>query len=120
LPKADTEVNRTLYFYEGDRIQIDQNEIAPDHGIRLEAQKEITVTAGVESVHLLLLQGRPIDEPVAQQGPFVMNTEGEIQKAMQEYRLTQFGGWPWPHPDNVHPKEKGRFAKYPDGELVEK
>jgi hypothetical protein len=48
-----------------------------------------------------------------------MNTQMEIQQAMEEYRLTQFGGWPWPHADNVHPREKGRFAKYPDGEVVE-
>ena len=44
----------------------------------------------------------------------------EIQKVMEEYRLTQFGGWPWPHPDNVHDKDRGRFALYPDGKLVEK
>ena len=69
---------------------------------------------------MLLLQGNPIEEPVAKYGPFVMNTDEEIQKAMQEYQLTQFGGWPWPHTDHVHPKDKGRFAKYPDGTLVEK
>jgi len=39
---------------------------------------------------------------------------------MKDYGLTQFGGWPWPHLDHVHDKEKGRFAKYPDGTLVEK
>ena len=31
------------------------------------------------------LQGIPIDEPVAQHGPFVMNTSGEIKKAIQDY-----------------------------------
>jgi hypothetical protein len=44
-----------------------------------------------------------------------MNTEEEIGQAMKEYRLTNFGGWPWPYPDNVHPRENGRFALYPDG-----
>jgi len=120
LPKTDIEVNRTLYFYEGDTIQIDGTTIIPDHGILLDAAKETTITAGNSQAHLLLLQGRPIAEPVVKYGPFVMNSEKEIESAMHEYRLNQFGGWPWRHPDNVHDKEKGRFAKYPDGTLVEK
>lgn len=120
LPRANTQVNRTLYFYEGDTIEINSEKISPDHGIRLNAEVEITLNAGQKSSHLLMLQGRPINEPVVQHGPFVMNTEEEIHNAMQEYRLTQFGGWPWQHPDNVHPKLRGRFAKYPDGTTVEK
>ena len=35
-------------------------------------------------------------------------------------RLTQFGGWPWRYPDHVHETNRGRFAKYPDGTIVEK
>lgn len=120
LPKADVGVNRTLYFYEGDQIIIGENTITPNHGMLLDAGEETVVRAGSESAHLLMLQGRPINEPVAQHGPFVMNTDEEIESAMQEYRLTQFGGWPWQHADNVHDKEKGRFAKFPNGKLIEK
>jgi redox-sensitive bicupin YhaK (pirin superfamily) len=120
LPKSDTEVTRTLYFYEGDTIEIAGSAVLPNHGIKLDATKEVTVTAGNSQVHLLVLQGKPINEPVVKYGPFVMNTEAEIQAAMQEYKLTQFGGWPWRYPDYVHDKDKGRFAKYPDGTLVEK
>ncbi len=63
----------------------------------------------------MLLQGRPIDEPVAQYGPFVMNTQAEIMQAMQDYRRTQFGGWPWPDQAPVHGREAQRFARHPDG-----
>ena len=120
LPKAHTSVNRTLYFYEGSEIEIEGETIKSNFGIHLNASEELEIKIGDAPAHFLLLQGKPIDEPVVQYGPFVMNTEEEIQKAMQEYRSTQFGGWPWPDSDNVHAKEKGRFAKYPDGTLVEK
>ncbi len=120
LPKANTEVSRTLYFYEGDSIQFGDQKVMPNFGIVLDANQEAKFTVGDKKGHFLVLQGKPIAEPVAKYGPFVMNTDTEIQQAMDEYRLTQFGGWPWPYPDNVHEKEKGRFAKYPDGTLVEK
>ncbi|WP_394749289.1 pirin family protein [Spongiimicrobium salis] len=120
LPKANSDVNRTLYYYEGNEIGINGQSLAPNHGIALDAEASFSFTNGAAPSHFLLLQGKPIKEPVAKYGPFVMNTDKEIQQAMQEYRLTQFGGWPWPHADNVHDREKGRFAKYPDGTLVEK
>jgi redox-sensitive bicupin YhaK (pirin superfamily) len=120
LPKTATGVTRTLYFYEGDTIAVAETTVFPNHGIRLDATQEVTITAGNSPSHLLMLQGKPIDEPVVKYGPFVMNTEAEIQAAMQEYKLTQFGGWPWRYPDHVHDKDKGRFAKYPNGTLVEK
>ena len=64
---------------------------------------------------LLLLGGRPIGEPVVQHGPFVMNSQQEIQQAFVDYREDQFGGWPWPSDDPVHPRDAGRFARRPDG-----
>ena len=120
LPKANTKVSRTLYFYEGESIEIEGKSVAPNFGIKLNPVVDVTINVKGKTGYFLLLQGKPIEEPVAKYGPFVMNTNTEIQQAMHEYQVTQFGGWPWPHADNVHDKNKGRFAKYPDGTLVEK
>jgi len=63
-----------------------------------------------EPAHVLVLQGRPIGEPVAQHGPFVMNTQQEIRQAFADYQRTQFGGWPWPEDAVAFPRSQGRFA----------
>ncbi len=120
LPKALTEVSRNLYFYEGAELTIQDEKIKANHGIGLASREDVTIQAGDTTVHFIILQGKPIDEPVVQHGPFVMNTQEEISATMQDYQLTQFGGWPWPYADNVHDREQGRFAKYPDGSLETK
>ncbi|MDF4203239.1 pirin family protein [Maribacter sp. SA7] len=120
LPKANKDSTRTIYFYEGDTINVLGESIPQNHGIEVEADSEIIVKAIGSEASILVLQGKPIDEPVVKYGPFVMNTDQELQNAMNEFRTTQFGGWPWRHPDHVHEVGRGRFAKYPDGTLIEK
>ena len=46
----------------------------------------MTLTAGEKGGRLLLLAGKPINEPVVQYGPFVMNTSEEIEQALRDYR----------------------------------
>ena len=65
----------------------------------------------------MILEGEPITEPIVQYGPFVMNTEREIQEAFHDYRKTEFGSWPWQVSDPVHGPEEFRFAKYADGRV---
>jgi quercetin 2,3-dioxygenase len=50
----------------------------------------VNVTADSDST-LLLMSGKPIGESVAAHGPFVMNTVGEIKKAMLDFRDGKFG-----------------------------
>jgi quercetin 2,3-dioxygenase len=51
----------------------------------------VTVRAQSDSVRLLLVSGRPLHEPVVQRGPFVMNTEAEIERAFADFRAGRFG-----------------------------
>lgn len=120
LPTKETGVNRNLYFFKGDKITIDNKEIGVYNGIELEASIETTIKNGNQEAHLLLLQGRPIGEPVVQHGPFVMNSPEEIDEAFRDYQSTQFGGWPWDRSDKHHGATKGRFAKHADGTIEEK
>ena len=115
LPVASSNANRSLYFYGGTSIQIAEKNFTSHQAIELLVDQEVALKNGDTESFLLLLQGKPINEPVAQQGPFVMNTQAEILQAMNEYRQTEFGGWPWPSHEHVHPREKSRFARYPDG-----
>jgi len=115
-PIASDGITRSLYFYEGEQIRIEGQEIRPNHCIELAANQPTIVKNGAKKGHLFLLQGRPIQEPVVQHGPFVMNSQEEIREAFQDYQRTQFGGWPWNSPAPVHERSQGRFAKHIDGE----
>jgi len=108
------ETMRTLYVFDGQGVRVDTYELPVSHAAVLRAQQEVTIRSE-RGADCLVLQGRPIAEPVAQYGPFVMNTEAEIRQAFADYRSTQFGGWPWPSDEPVNPPDEGRFARRPDG-----
>ncbi|KAJ3032578.1 hypothetical protein HDU99_010917 [Rhizoclosmatium hyalinum] len=112
LPTSEEGSTRSLYLVEGTGLTLDKTKIPglsvvqfKDHSIS-EIELEHTGTEG--NLEILILQGKPISEPVAQHGPFVMNTHQELAQTFREYEKTRFGGWPWPHA-HVFPREKGRF-----------
>ena len=117
LPVAGPETARTLYFYEGESLRLDDVELEPSTGAVLDADHEVTMRAGGSGAEVLVLQGRPIAEPVAQYGPFVMNDEEGIRQTLADYRRTEFGGWPFPADDPVHARAQGRFARHPNGRV---
>ena len=115
IPAGPEDANRVLYFFEGAQISIAGKQVEAGTAVQVAPDAEIELINGDKQGELLMLQGRPINEPVAQHGPFVMNTSAEIRQAMVEYQRTQFGGWPWKAHAPVHPREKGRFAIHADG-----
>ena len=117
LPAAPAGANRNLYYFQGSAVRVGGRAIPPGSRITLEADVETTLSNGADESELLLLQGRPIGEPVAQYGPFVMNTRAEIQQAFEDYRRTSFGGWPWRENGPVFARTEGRYARHADGRI---
>ena len=119
LPPTDPRSSRVLYLFEGSGLRIGEETFAEKTGIQLAPDQPVRVDAGTEAIECLVLQGVPLDEPVAQYGPFVMTTRDEIGQAFDDYQRTQFGGWPWERDDPVHDRARGRFALHADGRLEE-
>ena len=117
LPAASgPDTVRTLYVFEGS-LHIGEHDLEASTGAVLRAQDEVEISGGAYGAEALVLQGRPIGEPVAQYGPFVMNDRAGIEQAFADYRRTGFGGWPWSTDDPVHPRDAGRFARHADGRV---
>ena len=123
LPKSLKQKNRMLYFFEGSSIKINQQQIAQKMALNIDYSQDLLVESE-STVEFLILDAVPIKEPVAQHGPFVMNTRQEIMQAFSDYEKTQFGGWKWPRRDMIHGPDKfqtndiKRFARFADGKVI--
>jgi redox-sensitive bicupin YhaK (pirin superfamily) len=117
VPAASAAARRTLYVFRGKGVRVADTGVKPTSAVSLRPDVEVTLENGAEESELLLLQGRPIGEPVVQYGPFVMNSRAEIEQAFADYRKTGFGGWPWPSDAPVHERGEGRFARHADGKV---
>ncbi len=117
LPAADgVDTERVLYVFDGDQVAMGGESVRAGTGALVTSGHDLELHAdGAGSVEILMLQGRPLREPVAQYGPFVMNTRAEIQRAFDDYQRTRFGGWPWQRDDPVHGVDPARFARHADG-----
>ncbi|TRW49584.1 pirin family protein [Aliidiomarina halalkaliphila] len=83
LPQQGQET-RLLYVYQG-AITIDGITAQAGELMELDAQAEVPVSIASEG-HFLLMAAKPIGEPIAQYGPFVMNTEAELRQAFMDYQ----------------------------------
>jgi quercetin 2,3-dioxygenase len=120
LPRASNrDALRILYVFDGPGLMLDGDEsVEGSTGAVVRCDEALDIahpTSHGAPTEILMLQARPIGEPVAQYGPFVMNTEAEIRQAFADYQRTQFGGWSWPSADPVHGTDPGRFARHADG-----
>ena len=77
--------NAFLYLFEG-QVSVAGETVKTDHLATFVDGDHVTLVAGDHGARLLLLAGKPIGEPIAQYGPFVMNTQDEINQALSDYR----------------------------------
>ena len=76
-------------MYDGSCVH-ERREVGPRQLLVTGAGAEWTLRAGARVAQLLLLRGTPLGEPVAQYGPFVMNTPEESEQAIRDYQSGQF------------------------------
>ncbi len=84
LPLAD-ERNAFVYPFDGN-VRVGDSHLDRRHLGILGSGGELSLKAGPDGARVLLLAARPIGEPVAQWGPFVMNNREEIEQALADYR----------------------------------
>ena len=79
--------NAFLYLYEGNAFVGEKNgRLAHRSAAILSQSGAVLVRAGDSECRFLLFAGKPINEPVVQYGPFVMNTREEIEQAITDYQ----------------------------------
>jgi quercetin 2,3-dioxygenase len=117
LPAAANQgARRQLYFFKGLSVDVSGQAVTAPSAIELRAEASSELVNGDAEAEFLLLQGKPIGEPVVQYGPFVMNSQAEISRTLEDYQRTQFGGWPWPQDGPVHGGDPARRANHGKGQ----
>jgi quercetin 2,3-dioxygenase len=86
------EDNNVIVFVRQGAVEVQGKELGPqDVAIMNRKGSKIIMSAIKDNSKVLLLAGAPINEPIAARGPFVMNTNAELQKAMMDFQTGNFG-----------------------------
>ncbi len=86
--------NAFIYVIEGEVVMHDMDDseqrVGRDSLAVLSHGNEVTVATRDQAARVLLVAGRPLNEPVARGGPFVMNTKAQIREAYEDYEAGRF------------------------------
>jgi hypothetical protein len=83
--------NSCLLVIEGSITVNASEEVPTDHFVLFENEGEEFKIEASEDAVVLILSGEPINEPIAAQGPFVMNTRDELKEAINDFNMGKFG-----------------------------
>lgn len=75
------------------KSSLQQNTLGPQDValMRLDGSSVLRLQVTEANSSVLILGGEPLDEPIAARGPFVMNTQQELQQAMRDFQSGKFG-----------------------------
>ncbi len=110
LPEVENGVSRALYFYKGRSLSINDQNINYRSMIEIHGSDQVKISSLSDESFILLLQSRPINEPIIKYGPFVMNNRKEIEEAFDDYNRCGFGSWDWSDSGPVHGRKYKKFA----------
>jgi redox-sensitive bicupin YhaK (pirin superfamily) len=81
--------NVFAYVYEGE-VAVEGAAVARGELVVFGAGDAVRIEGRAPASRLILVAGRPIGEPVARYGPFVMNTQAEIMQAVRDFQAGKF------------------------------
>lgn len=116
VPAGTETMKRSLYFHDGDRLEIGDTPLTEPSYAFVSADQPVELkNTGEKTARVLLLEAEPIETPIVVHGPFVMSNEDEIRQAYKDFRETAFGGWPFDDEEIYHAPDQVRYATYADG-----
>lgn len=84
--KLSAGYSTALYIFEGSGTLNGQTAVLHTLSVLDPAESNLEFVAGTQGARFILISGRPLNEPVVQYGPFVMNSQVEIEQAMHDYQ----------------------------------
>ena len=86
--------NRNIFFYVvRGKVNTNGKEISKLNLVEFNNDAEQVNITALETAYIIFAHAEPFNEPVVSRGPFVMNTEEEIQQAYKDFREGKFGTW---------------------------